>query len=227
MNLKHAFLGALSLLASMATSAATLDLGSYILDYDDGTALGNPTATTGPGGAVSVSWSLGNALSYLNIGPAPVAVVSVLLPTYSITVKPGFQLSGPLTGFTGNVIYAEFLGNVTAIRLVGGMAIDGGVSVVDAFFDKTPIISVPGLADVGTFSFNPVTPVGDFSTFAFAGNLFLASTGTADLSLAAIQSRAENEFKISFFATPVPVPPAAWLFSSALVGLVLRRRSAS
>ena len=227
MKFKHAFLGALSLVASMAASAATLDLGSYILNYDDGTALGNPTASTGPGGAVSLSWSLGNAVSYLNVGPNPVVPVMVLLPTYSITAKPGFQLSGPLTGFTGNVIYAEFLGNTTVLELVGGMAIDGSVTGIDVLFDKTPIVSVPGLAEVGTFSLNPVINVGNFTSFGFAGNLILASVGTTELSLGAIQSRAENELKISFFATPVPVPPAAWLFSSALVGLVLRRRSAA
>ena len=227
MEFKHAFLGALSLVASMAASAATLDLGSYILNYDDGTALGNPTASTGPGGAVSLSWSLGNAVSYLNVGPNPVVPVMVLLPTYSITAKPGFQLSGPLTGFAGNVIYDEIFGNTTVLKLVGGMAIDGSVTGIDVLFDKTPIILVPGLTELGTFSLNPVVNVGNFASFGFAGNLILASVGTTELSLGAIQSRAENELKISFFATPVPVPPAAWLFSSALVGLVLRRRSAA
>ena len=227
MKFKHAFLGALSLVASMAASAATLDLGSYILNYDDGTALGNPTASTGPGGAVSLSWSLGNAVSYLNVGPNPVVPVMVLLPTYSITAKPGFQLSGPLTGFAGNVIYAEFLGNTTVLELVGGMAIDGSVTGIDVLFDKTPIILVPGLTELGTFSLNPVVNVGNFASFGFAGNLILASVGTTGPSFGAIQSRARNELKVSFFATPVPVPPAAWLFSSALVGLVLRRRSAA
>ena len=227
MKFKHAFLGALSLVASMAASAATLDLGSYILNYDDGTALGNPTASTGPGGAVSLSWSLGNAVSYLNVGPNPVVPVMVLLPTYSITAKPGFQLSGPLTGFAGNVIYAEFLGNTTVLELVGGMAIDGSVTGIDVLFDKTPIILVPGLTELGTFSLNPVVNVGNFASFGFAGNLILASVGTTGPSVGVIRSRAENELKVSFFATPVPVPPAAWLFSSALVGLVLRRRSAA
>ena len=148
MKFKHTFLGALSLVASMAASAATLDLGSYILNYDDSTALGNPTASSGPGGAVSLSWSLGNAVSYLNVGPNPVVPVTVLLPTYSITAKPGFQLSGPLTGFAGKVVYAEFSGNTTVMELVGGMAIDGNVTGIDVLFDKTPIISVPGLAEV-------------------------------------------------------------------------------
>ena len=63
----------------------------------------------------------------------------------------------------------------------------------------------------------------------FNGALILSSTGTPEsLSLAAIQSRTEDVFQVSFLATPVPVPPAAWLFSSALIGLVLRhRRNAS
>lgn len=228
MKFKHAFLGALSLVASMAASAATLDLGSYILNYDDGTALGNPTASTGPGGAVSLSWSLGDAVSYMNVGPNPVVPVMVLLPTYFITPKPGFQLSGPLTGFAGNVIYVELFGNnTTVLKLVGGKAIDGSVTGIDVLFDKNPIVSVPGMAEVGTFSFNRVNNVGNFASFGFAGNLILASVGTTGPSVGVIRSRAENELKVSFFATPVPVPPAAWLFSSALVGLVLRRRSAA
>jgi len=229
MNMKQALFGALSLVASMAASAATLDLGAYTLTYDENTPFGNPTTTTGPGNEVSFSWSLGNAVSYLNVGPAAVVPVAVILPSYTISANAGFSLSGPLSTVSGDIVYAEFLGNVTNIALLGAMAFNSDPAVdVSTLFTKTPIISVAPLAEVGTMSLNLNAPVGNFNTVSFAGSLLLASTGTPDgVSLAAIQSRSEDKFQVSFFATPVPVPPAAWLFSSALVGLVLRCRSAA
>jgi hypothetical protein len=231
MNMKQAFLGALSLVASMAASAATLDLGQYTLTYDENTPFGNPTTTTGPGNEVSFSWSLGNAVSYLNVGPNQVVPAAIILPSYTVTANAGYSLSGPLTSFSGNVVYAEFLGNVTTMALIGAIDFDhAGPAPLVAAFTKTPIISVSPLAEVGTMSLTQDAGAGNFGTVSFAGSLLLTSTGSPDgqsLSLAAIQSRTEDKFKVSFFATPVPVPPAAWLFSSALVGLVLRRRNAS
>ena len=83
------------------------------------------------------------------------------------------------------------------------------------------------MALIGTMNLDITAGLGNFTAVDFTGALLLTSTGTDVLSLAAIQSRTEDVFKVSFFATPVPVPPAAWLFSSSLLGLMLRRRSAS
>lgn len=238
MNLKHAFLGALSLAASMTASAAVLEADSFFLVYDETTALGDPTINLGLANEVNISWSLGNAVNYLNVGPGEAAPTPVVapMPTYAIIGKPLFQLSGPVTGFAGDIVYAEVFGNVTSLNMTGVMQVDGGApAAFDVAFAKTPLLAMGGLIEVGTYAFNPTIPVGNFSVFGFfAGAIVASSTGTelGDLpangvSLAAIQSRAENSFEVSFFATPVPVPPAAWLFSSAVIGLVLRRRIAA
>lgn len=226
MKMKQAFLGAMSLVASVAASAANLDLGSFTLFYDEGTAFGDPVATVGPGNEVGFTWSLGSAVAYQNVGGNPVVPNLIQLPSYTVTAKPGFSLSGPLNSFSGNVVYSDFNGNNTAMLLLGGVSFDGGAGInIDTEFTKTALISVPELAEVGSFSLEKQTPVGNFQTVSFIGSLLLISSGTEGLSLAAIQSRSEDFFKVSFVATPVPVPPAAWLFSSALVGLVLRRRT--
>lgn len=240
MNIKQAFVGTLSLLASVAAPAAVLDLGAYTLTYDQTTVFGDPTLTSsGPGNAVSFEWSLGSAVNYINVGPStdPSALAKlIILPAYTVTANAGFTLSGPVSGLLGTPIYSEFTGaagspfNVTNMKLSGVMSVNGGAGVAfeqDAI--KTPVISVPGLAEVGTMKLNLNAAIGSFTSFVFNGALILSSTGTPEsLSLAAIQSRTEDVFQVSFLATPVPVPPAAWLFSSALIGLVLgRRRSAS
>lgn len=228
MMMKQAFLGALSLVASVAASATTLDLGQYTLTYDETTAFGDPTLhTNGPGNAVSFGWSLGSAVSYLNVGPSTDLQKDVILPSYTITAKAGFALSGPIHGFTGKPIYTDFQGNVTNMALIGDMSVNGGSPIaLHIDFVKAPLISVPLLGEVGTMSLDVNAVLGNFTSLGFAGKLQMSSSGTAGLSLAAIQSRTESDdaFKVSFFATPVPVPPAAWLFSSALLGLVLRRR---
>lgn len=240
MNIKQAFVGTLSLLASVAAPAAVLDLGAYTLTYDETTVFGDPTLTSsGPGNAKSFGWSLGSAVNYMNVGPStdPGALTQgILLPTYTVAANAGFTLSGPVSGLLGTPLYTEFTGgvgspfNVTNMKLSGVMSVNGGAGAAfeqDAV--KTAIISSPGLAEVGTMSLNLNAAIGNFTSFTFNGALILSSTGTPEsLSLAAIQSRTEDVFQVSFLATPVPVPPAAWLFSSALIGLVLRhRRNAS
>lgn len=229
MNMKQAFIGALSLVASVAASATTLDLGQYTLTYDETTPFGDPSLnTSGPGNEVTFGWSLGSAVNYLNVGPSADLQKVVVLPSYTVAAKAGFTLSGPVHGFTGKPIYSDFSGNVTNMALIGNMSVNGNAPfAVQFLFTKTPIISVPNVAEVGTMSLDVNAPLGNFASLGFDGVLFMTSSGTQGLSLAAIQSRTEDVFKVSFFATPVPVPPAAWLFSSALLGLVLRRRSAT
>jgi hypothetical protein len=228
MKMKQAILGALSLVASVAASATTLNFEQFDLTFDETTAFGAPTITTGPGNALTFGWSLGHAVNYLNVGPSSDVEATVILPSYTINAKAGFTLSGPVHGFIGELIYSDFRGNVTNMALIGDMSVNGGTPIsVNLDFVKTPIILVPDLANVGTMSLDATAGLGDFTSLGFAGKLFMTSSGAPGQSLAAIQSRETDVFTVSFFATPVPVPPAAWLFSSALLGLVLRRRSAA
>ena len=227
MNMKQAFLGAVSLVASVSASATVVDVGLYMLDYDELTAFGDPTFSSGPGNTAIFSWSLGSAVNYLNIGPAAPVDKIIVLPRHTITAKPGFSLSGPVSTFSGNPIYTEFGGAVTTMAMFADLSVNGGpLTAVSASFVKTPIIVVPDLAVIGTMSLSSSAAIGGFSTLEVSSAaLFLTSTPTTLLSLAAIQSRAIDSFTVSFLATPVPVPPAAWLLSSALLGLVLRRRA--
>ncbi len=233
MNMKQVVFGTMSLVASLTASAATvLDLGEYTLTYDETTPFGAPTLFTSGAGVESFGWSLGSVVNYLNVGPSTVALEKgILLPAYTVTAKAGFTLSGPVTAFIGKPVYAEFNGNVTNMKLQSSMSIDGGAAVgIESMFTKEIVISSPDLAEVGTMSLDLNAGIGSFTTLSFNGALVLSSSGVATgagSSLGSIQSRAEDSFKVSFLATPVPVPPAAWLFSSALIGLVLRRRTAS
>ena len=73
MIMKQAFLGALSLVASVAASATTLDLGRYTLTYDETTVFGDPTLiTSGPGNAVTSAgrWAAQSIIS-MSV-PAPI-----------------------------------------------------------------------------------------------------------------------------------------------------------
>ena len=45
MKLRNTLLASLGFAASMSASAATIDFGSYVLDYDDTTTFGAPTGT--------------------------------------------------------------------------------------------------------------------------------------------------------------------------------------
>ena len=206
MFIKNALIGFAALVASSTASAsAVLDAGSYLVEYDDTTAFGNPSLISGPGTNVSFAWA------FPNVGVASLGGTSdskaVLMPTYVITVKPGFTLSGPISGFVGNLVFTDFGGNTTAATLSGHLNIDGGSDIpFSEALGKTITLPLGPSGNSGLMSLSPSVGIGAFSSFAFSGGLLLeASAGDG---FAQIVAQPQNLFKVNFQATAVPLPAA-------------------
>ena len=222
MKLRYALLGTLGLAASLSASAATLDFGSYLLDYDNTTAFGDPTGTGGSG-AVSFAWSVPSVVNVVSFGPA--ASSTFVVPSYTISAKPGFVLS-TVTGFLGNLVFNEAGGNTTNAHWAGSLALNGSpLFAFDEDLNRTTTTAIPGFS-AGYWSINPTAPIPPFSSFGFSADLTLSATGTAGASFASLISQPQNQLKVSFVATPVPVPAGIWLIGSAFGCLGLMRRRA-
>lgn len=223
MKSRYALLGFLGLAASMSAAAATLDFGSYVLDYDGTTAFGDPTGTGGSG-AVSFAWSVPSSVNVASFGPA--ASSTFVVPSYTISAKPGFVLSS-VTGFLGNLVFNEVGGNTTNAHWAGSLSLNGHpLFAFDEDLNKTTTTAMPAFA-AGYWSINPTAPIPPFASFGFAADLTLSASGTPGPSFASLISQPQNQLRVSFVATPVPVPAGLWLVASACgcLGLVRRRSS--
>lgn len=221
MKSRYALLGTLGLAVSMSASAATLDFGTYLLDYDGSTVFGDPTGTGGSG-PVSFTWSVPNTVNVVSFGPA--ASSTFVVPSYTISAKPGFVLSS-VTGFLGNLVFNETGGNTTNVHWAGSLTLNGNpLFSFDEDLNKTTTTSIPGFS-AGYWSINPTAPIPPFSSFGFSANLTLSASGTPGSTFASLIAQPQNQFMVSFVATPVPLPTGLWLFGSALscAGLIRRR----
>lgn len=224
MNFKGAIVGVMGLATSLSVSAQTIDFGSFMLEFDETTSFGAPTADlSGANGLVSLSWAVPNSVHLAVNGDVDFAEFS--LPSFTITANnPSYHLSGPLSGLFGNLVFSEFGESQTFAALDGEVSINTyGPLAFGGDMTRTITSSVPGVFTGGYFS-AAVTdlPLGEFSTLSFSnGHLALIVFGTGS-----ILAQPQNEMKLSFFASPapVPVPTAVWLFGSAVSGLGLVRR---
>lgn len=224
MNFKGLVLGVMSLTASLSASAQTIDFGSFVLDFDNSTALGAPTADfSGVNGLVNLTWAIPGSV-HLAVND-DVDFIEYALPSFTITAKqPAYRLHGAVSGVLGDLAFSEFGETQTFATIDGELAINGqGPFAVGGDMTRTVTSSEAGNFALGYYSAAATAPLGDFTSLAFSnGHLNLVVFGTG-----AVFAQPHSVLSLSFFAAPVPVPTAVWLFGSALSGLgFIRRRNA-
>ena len=225
MNFKGAIFGVMGLVASLSVSAQSIDYGSFVLDFDGNGLFDAPTVNlAGPGGLVTLSWSVPSSVHLAVHDNVDFAEFD--LPSFTITAANAAHLSGPVTGFFGNLVFNEFGESETLASIDGELSVNGaGPIVIGGDLTRHVTSSVPGVFSGGYYAAQESAPLGEFSTLSFNnGHLSLIVFGTGS-----ILAQPQNQMAVSFFAAPaaVPVPTSVWLFGSALSALgLVRRRNA-
>ena len=158
--------------------------------------------------------------------------------TIQVIAKPGYVLDGINVGEVGDYRMSQTTGGSTSVD------VDGWLRVFD-WFDATPVfgteettyLTIAGDLTIADGNNHSWTGSGgfDLTTAKWDGRdhvgLTLQNTLTAFSSAvgdqAMIQKKAVgSEITVSIETTPVPLPAAAWLFGSGLLGLarIARRR---
>jgi hypothetical protein len=209
--------------AAPALATDTWMLTEYTVSYDDSTPFGNLAFAFGSGSTVGFTWFFPTSVQAVSTGPATTAAFS--LPDFTVTANPGWLLSGPFTGFLGNVVYTEVgAGASTSMAAASSVQIDAMPAMpLLVNIDKTGTASGPGF-ESGYFAESIAVPLAGFSSVSFSGGTLtlVAAGGT----FASIIAQPQNELTFSFTATPVPEPQtyALLLAGLAAVGWVVTRR---
>ena len=226
MKLKQVLLGTMLVASLSAASAAQKHYEAFTLDYNDDTVLGDPSFSFGGGGGpTGFGWSLSTSIQVSSPGDTNPVVRNFILPSFTITAKPGWALSGDLNSFLGNLSFTEFGEASTSASASAQVSIDGGTPIAaGGELDKTSVLDGPLLRS-GYFSGRASTASGGFSvlTVSNASLTLQAQDGTA-----VVFGQPQNILEFSFTAAAVP-EPETWALLMAglgLVGYAARRRAA-
>ncbi len=226
MKLKSLAAAATLLVTGLASATTTLNAGSYSVTYDETTSSFGwiSSSFTGGGGSVGFEWSVDPSVNVTSLGGSAVSA-TFAIPDFTITVNPGYALSGAVMSSLGNIVFFQSgAGASTSITATGSLSVDGGPTVALPSAPLTQTVITPSF---GFFSGTTSAPVGGFTSFAVTGaSITLNASGG---SFASIGAQPQNKLKFEFTANAVPEPEtyALMLAGLGIVGLVARRRRQS
>jgi len=227
MKFKQVFVGACIVVGvSMASATTSVSYDSFVLEYNEDTLLGAPSFSfSGGAGLTGFGWWLPSDIQVISTSGSPVSA-NYLLPSFTITAKPGWILSGPLGGLLGNVVFNEVGdGATTSMFATAEVSMDEGTPILAGGAVDRSITTITDTVVSGFYRGTGEVGYGSFSTLSVS-NAKLNLTAQGGI-FASIIAQPQNVLEFSLTAAPVP-EPEAWALLMAglgLVGYAARRRS--
>ena len=210
---------AIASIAPAAFATVTDNFGQYSVTYDESTPGFGSIGSFGSGG---FSWNVSTNVKVESSGGAVGALFS--LPSFLIAPNAGFVMSGPFSGFLGNLAYANFgSGSSTSGNVSGSVAFNGGAPIAI----NTPFVASPSSAFTGFYSATSTGNIGAFNTIAFSAGVLALQAVAPVNGFANIAAQPQNLLTISFTTAPIPEPETYLLLLAGigLIGAIVRRRS--
>lgn len=225
MKLKLLFAAIVTALAGLSANAATANLAGYTLSYDDTTSFGSVSFTFGDGTNEGFGWNVADSVGVVSAGQG-LQTASFALPSFTITAKPGFSLSG-LTGFLGNLVFNEVgVGASTSASAAGSLAVNGNpVGGFGGTLTHNTTFTA-GTYNSGYYARQGSMATPSYHSLSFSGGaLDLTATAGAG-QFASVIGNHQNTLSFSVVPTPVPEPETYALMLAGLlaVGSLVRRR---
>lgn len=200
-----------------AAQAATVDFEAFTLEYDDQSALGSLSGSfSSSDNLVGFNWNLPSSLKVVSVD-GPAKSVNFSLPSFTITAKPGWTLSGPLSSFFGNLSFVEVgIDAQTSASVVAGLTIDGISGPVTGNINRVVTDSSFGNY-IGYYGETATQAYGSFQTLSVTNPTLTLTAGGG--IYAAVFANEQNQFRVAITAAPVP-EPESWAMMLAGVGLL-------
>lgn len=215
----------LSAAVATAAQAASWDLGTYTVTYDETTTFGYLAgAFTTSDNVVGFNWQFaGTAADF--VSSLTTSSLALALPSFTITANASGALYGPVSITIGKLAFTEVGAQAATSAMLNGSYDSGsGATAIGGSlsgFNVSTSGPVTSGSYVGTFT----APTGSFQSFDFSGTLALAASGGA---YSGIQPTPDNSVRVEFHAAVVPEPETYAMWFAGLLGMAAlgRRRSA-
>ena len=219
-----------ALAATLSFGAAhaldVVNVGAFTLSYDETSDLGHVAGWYSAAGWQGFEWTVPAAVQTSLVGGGATQTVFTL-PSFTLSANAGWQLTGDIGGFIGNLVYNLVgAGASVSAEVEGNLSVDGGPAVaVGGLLTQTSTAGVPGVFEVGYLSGSQTANVGAFTTLSFTGGLLKLNASGG--SFAAITAQPQNLMKIDVAVAEVPEPASMALMLAGLgaLGSVYRRRT--
>ena len=225
MNFRPVFAAAVIALAGLSANAATADLSGYTLSYDDTTSFTGVDFSFGDGTNEGFGWNVAGTVGAVSAGQG-LQTATFALPSFTVTAKAGFTLSG-ITGFLGNVVFNEVgAGASTSASASGNVALNGmPAGVFGGVLIKNTTFSA-GTYNSGYHARQGTMGTPSYNTLSFSGGLLTLTASAGAGQFASVIGNPQNTLSFSVVPTPVPEPETFALMLAGLVaiGSLARRR---